>query len=106
MSDEWDLSDHPYLASARASVLRDVQRAVELLPPAVKKIDMFEPERVDRTVPLEETLGALQECVEKGWIGGVALSEATQRINGMLKELDPPESLHHVFAWTAAAYQQ
>jgi pyridoxine 4-dehydrogenase len=61
----------------RASVLRDVQRAIELLPPNVKKIDMFEPARVDRTVPIEETVGALQECVEKGWIGGIALSEAS-----------------------------
>lgn len=61
----------------RASVLRDVQRAIELLPPSVKKIDMFEPARVDKSVPIEETLGALQECVEKGWIGGIALSEAS-----------------------------
>jgi pyridoxine 4-dehydrogenase len=38
---------------------------------------MFEPARIDKTVPLEETLNALQECVEKGWIGGIALSEAS-----------------------------
>jgi pyridoxine 4-dehydrogenase len=38
---------------------------------------MFEPARVDKSVPLEETMMALKECQEKGWIGGVALSEAS-----------------------------
>jgi pyridoxine 4-dehydrogenase len=62
---------------SRETVFRDVQKAIELLPPDIKKIDMFEPARIDRTVPLEETMNALKECREKGWIGGVALSEAS-----------------------------
>ena len=39
------------------------------------KIDMFEMARRDRDTPLEETLGALQEMVSEGKIGGVALCE-------------------------------
>ena len=62
---------------SKEAVFRDVQRAIELLPPHIKKIDMFEPARVDKNVPLEETINALKECQDKGWIGGVALSEAS-----------------------------
>jgi len=60
----------------REAVIRDVKACLDLLPPEIKKIDMFEPARIDKTVPLEETLHALRECQENGWIGGVALSEA------------------------------
>jgi pyridoxine 4-dehydrogenase len=63
--------------ASREGVLADVQKAIELLPPHIKKIDIFEPARIDKTVPLEETLIALKECQDKGWIGGVALSEAS-----------------------------
>jgi pyridoxine 4-dehydrogenase len=62
---------------SREGVFRDVQQAIRELPTSVKKIDMFEPARVDKKVPLEETMNALKECQEKGWIGGVALSEAS-----------------------------
>ncbi|KAL8784362.1 MAG: hypothetical protein Q9213_004014 [Squamulea squamosa] len=41
----------------------------------VKKIDIFGPARVDRNVPLEETLGALKELVDEGQVGAVGLSE-------------------------------
>jgi len=40
-----------------------------------KKIDIFGPARMDRNVPVEETLGALRELVDEGQIGGVGLSE-------------------------------
>jgi pyridoxine 4-dehydrogenase len=62
--------------ASREKVFEEVQQCLEWLPPSVKKIDLFEPARIDQTVPLEETFGALKECVEKGWIGGVAVSEA------------------------------
>jgi pyridoxine 4-dehydrogenase len=60
---------------SREAVMRDVKTCLDLLPSEIKKIDMFEPARVDKTVPLEETMLALKECQENGWIGGVALSE-------------------------------
>jgi len=61
---------------SRVAVMRDVKTCLDLLPPEIKTIDMFQPARIDKTVPLEETLNALRECQEKGWIGGVALGEA------------------------------
>lgn len=39
------------------------------------RIDIFECARRDPNVPLEKTLGALEELVKEGKIGGVALSE-------------------------------
>jgi len=62
---------------SREGVMRDVKNALELLPSNIKKIDIFEPARVDKSVPLEETMNALKECQENGWIGAVALSEAS-----------------------------
>lgn len=41
----------------------------------VKKIDIFECARVDPKTPIEETVGALAECVKEGKIGGIGLSE-------------------------------
>lgn len=63
--------------SSREGVMRDVRAAVDMLPPKLKKIDMFEPVRVDKSVSIEETMYTLKECVDKGWIGGAALSEAS-----------------------------
>ncbi|KAL8919504.1 MAG: hypothetical protein Q9172_004958 [Xanthocarpia lactea] len=40
-----------------------------------KKMDIFGPARVDRNVPLEETIGALKELLDEGQIGAVGLSE-------------------------------
>lgn len=43
------------------------------------KIDIFEPARRDHDVPLKESLGALDELVKEGKIGGVALSEVSAK---------------------------
>lgn len=43
----------------------------------LKKIDVFECARVDKNVPLEDTLGYLQEHVKAGRIGGISLSEVS-----------------------------
>lgn len=40
-----------------------------------KSIDIFEPARVDKNVPFEVTLKALEEYVKAGKIGGISLSE-------------------------------
>lgn len=40
-----------------------------------KKIDIFGCGRVDKNVPIEETVGALAELVKEGKIGGIQLSE-------------------------------
>ena len=58
-------------------------------PPAVKTalaysltrlgadhIDVYRPARVDPDVPIEETIGAIAEAVDAGWVRHVGLSEA------------------------------
>lgn len=41
----------------------------------VDYIDIYRPARLDRTVPIEETIGALAELVKGGWVRHVGLSE-------------------------------
>ncbi|KAI4151220.1 MAG: hypothetical protein LQ340_003628 [Diploschistes diacapsis] len=61
-------------AGAPRDVRRSVENCVKLLD-GKKKIDIFEPARVDKKVPIEETLGELKKLVEEGKIGGIGLSE-------------------------------
>ncbi|KAK0701955.1 putative aldo/keto reductase [Lasiosphaeria miniovina] len=58
-----------------AGVRRWVASANAILG-GVKKIDVFGIARVDKKVPIEETVGALAELVAQGAIGGIQLSEA------------------------------
>jgi aryl-alcohol dehydrogenase-like predicted oxidoreductase len=41
----------------------------------VDYIDIYRPARLDPTIPVEETIGALSDCVQMGWIRYVGLSE-------------------------------
>jgi len=38
-------------------------------------VDIYRPARLDPQVPIEDTVGALAECVEAGWVRHVGLSE-------------------------------
>jgi aryl-alcohol dehydrogenase-like predicted oxidoreductase len=38
-------------------------------------IDMYRPARLDPQVPIEDTVGAIAECVEAGWVRHIGLSE-------------------------------
>src|SRR3954466_2607090 len=38
-------------------------------------IDVYRPARLDPTVPIEETVGAIAECVPAGWVRHIGLSE-------------------------------
>ncbi len=42
----------------------------------VEHIDIYRPARVDPAVPIEETVGAIQELIQAGYVRHVALSEA------------------------------
>ncbi|KAH6666096.1 NADP-dependent oxidoreductase domain-containing protein [Halenospora varia] len=53
-----------------------VEEAVNVLPPSIKPIDIFECARVDPKVPIETSIKALVELVKEGKIRGVGLSEA------------------------------
>ena len=57
-----------------ANVRRSVENCVKLLQ-GTKKLDLFECARLDPNVPLEETVGAMAQCVKDGLIGGISLSE-------------------------------
>ncbi|KQV99046.1 aldo/keto reductase [Streptomyces sp. Root369] len=41
----------------------------------VDHIDVYRPSRLDPQVPIEETVGAIAELVEKGWVRHIGLSE-------------------------------
>jgi len=58
------------------NVKRSVENCLKLLD-GKKSIDIFEPARVDKNVPIETTLKALEEYVKAGKIGGISLSEVS-----------------------------
>jgi pyridoxine 4-dehydrogenase len=59
---------------SQENVKRSVENSLKILD-GKKSIDIFEPARIDKNVPLEVTLKALEEYVKAGKIGGIALSE-------------------------------
>ena len=56
-------------------VRASVEEAIQVLPPSVKSIDIFECARVDPNVQIESSIQTLAELVKEGKIGGVGLSE-------------------------------
>lgn len=56
-------------------VRKSVEDCLAILPPTLKKIDIFECARVDPKTPIETTMQALRKLVEEGKIGAVGLSE-------------------------------
>ena len=38
-------------------------------------LDLYQPARLDPNVPIEETIGAIGECVQAGWVRHIGLSE-------------------------------
>jgi aryl-alcohol dehydrogenase-like predicted oxidoreductase len=43
----------------------------------VDHIDLYRPARVDPNVPIEETVGAIADCVKAGWVRHIGLSEVS-----------------------------
>jgi aryl-alcohol dehydrogenase-like predicted oxidoreductase len=80
-----------YLLSVKFGAQRDVAGAwlgYDARPAAVKTalaytlrrlgteyVDVYRPARLDRSVPIEETVGAIAECIAKGWVRYAGLSE-------------------------------
>lgn len=56
-------------------VRKSVEACLEILPPSVKKIDIFQCARVDPDTPIEDTMQTLAKLVQEGSIGAVGLSE-------------------------------
>jgi pyridoxine 4-dehydrogenase len=84
-------SRHNALISVKFGALRDVERnwsGYDSRPAAVKNflayslqrlgvdhIDIYRPARLDPNVPIEETVGAMAELVQKGYLRHIGLSE-------------------------------
>ena len=60
---------------SEAFVRKCVEECIAILPPTLKKIDIFQCARVDPTTPIESTMKTLKTLVEEGKIGAVGLSE-------------------------------
>lgn len=72
--------DHTLGPQGSPSALRAaVDAAIAILPPHIKKIDVFEMARVDPDTDVEISITALAELVEEGKIGGIGLSEVSAR---------------------------
>ena len=56
-------------------VRQSVEGCLEILPPSIKKIDIFQCARVDPKTPIEITMEAMKKLVEEGKFGAVGLSE-------------------------------
>ena len=56
-------------------VRQSVEQCIQILPPSVKTIDLFQCARVDPNTPIETTMQALRALVDEGKIGGIGLSE-------------------------------
>ena len=65
-----------YPKCSAADIKASVANSIRILA-GTKKIDVFGPARIDHSVPIEETIGALAELVDDGTIGGIGLSEAS-----------------------------
>ena len=80
-----------YLLSVKFGALRDAGNGWggnDTRPAAVKNflaytlqrlgvdyVDIYRPARLDPDVPIEDTVGAIAECIEAGWVRHVGLSE-------------------------------
>ncbi|KAL8721608.1 MAG: hypothetical protein Q9225_001730 [Loekoesia sp. 1 TL-2023] len=60
---------------SRTNIRRSINECLRVLSGTNLKISIFEPARIDPTVPLEETITAIAEYVQEGKIGGIGLSE-------------------------------
>ena len=60
---------------SEAFVRKCVEDCIAILPPTLKKIDIFQCARVDPNTPIESTMKTLKSLVEEGKIGAVGLSE-------------------------------
>jgi aryl-alcohol dehydrogenase-like predicted oxidoreductase len=67
----------------------------------VDHIDLYYQHRVDRDVPIEETVGAMAELVEQGKVRYLGLSEASAQTVGRAHQVHPISALQSEYSlWT------
>ena len=72
---------------ARPAALK-TSLAYSLTRLGVDHIDVYRPARLDRTVPIEETVGAISELVQAGYVRHVGLSEVGAETLGRAAAID------------------
>jgi aryl-alcohol dehydrogenase-like predicted oxidoreductase len=76
-----------------------IDRSLERL--GVEHVDLYYQHRVDKTVPIEETVGALKELVEAGKVKHVGLSEASAETIRRAHSVHPVSALQSEWSlWT------
>lgn len=105
-----------YLLSVKFGALRDAGNGWngnDTRPAAVKNflaytlqrlgvdhIDIYRPARLDPNVPIEDTVGAIVECIEAGWVRHVGLSEVGPETLRRASAVHPISDLQIEYALT------
>ena len=80
-------------------VRQAIERSLERL--GVDHVDLYYQHRVDKTVPIEETVGALKELVEAGKVRHIGLSEASPDTIRRAHAVHPVTALQSEYSlWT------
>jgi aryl-alcohol dehydrogenase-like predicted oxidoreductase len=66
----------------------------------VDHIDIYRPARLDPEVPIEDTVGAIAECVEAGWVRHIGLSEVGPETLRRASAVHPISDLQIEYALT------
>jgi aryl-alcohol dehydrogenase-like predicted oxidoreductase len=66
----------------------------------VDYIDIYRPARLDPQVPIEDTVGAIAECIEAGWVRHVGLSEVGPETLRRASAVHPISDLQIEYALT------
>jgi pyridoxine 4-dehydrogenase len=61
-------------------------------------VDLYQPARVDRTVPIEDTVGALAQLVKAGYVRHIGLSEASAETVERASKIHPIAALQIEYA--------
>ena len=66
----------------------------------VDYIDIYRPARLDPNVPIEDTVGAIAECIEAGWVRHIGLSEVGPETMRRASAVHPISDLQIEYALT------
>jgi hypothetical protein len=56
-------------------------------------VDLYQPARMDESIPVEEIIGAIQECVDAGYVRNIGLTQlAPENLERVFKEFEQIEN--------------
>ncbi|MGQ0631907.1 MAG: aldo/keto reductase [Sporichthyaceae bacterium] len=95
-----DPASFEFVKDGRPETVRSSAQA-SLRRLGVERIDLFQLHRIDPTVPIEETWGAMADLVERGDVGHLGLSEADASECARAHAVHPVASVQSEFSlWT------